>query len=425
MANEREAKGNAEWVGRGASACWHARISIPGEGRKRFKLSTPTGRPLNDREADAELAREMAAELSESIRSRVFEREKHRLSARLTVKEFGELWTSGELYKRHGEVRKLKIKKSVKDDRFRLNAYVYPFLGNTAVADVTELDVERALAKAAAKAEAKLGRPWRQASKFQVYEIMRRLFDLAIKPGRLRADNPVSSDLRPGKDAPKLFCFLYPSELVALLGSTKVPLARRVHYALASYTGLRKGSLAALTWGSLDFEHNTITSLVSKTGLPQIFAQADPEIPGLRSLMVVLKRYHEHLGCPGAHVPIVSDLGCRRGREAAALRDDLRAAGITRELLFSTAPNVEALRFHDQRAGLVTWARRAGKGWGWISDRTGHLTPNMMDRYDRGARTLADLQYTPFPDISTAVPELATDLANVTRIDAARRGTAG
>jgi integrase len=325
----------------------------------------------------------------------------------------------------HGEVRGLKEKKSVDDDRYRLRRHVYPFIGHLPVADVTEIDVERALAKAAQKAEVKLGRPWRQATKFQVYEVMRRLFDLSIKPGHLRADNPVSSDLRPGKDAPKLFCFLYPNELVALLGCTAIPLARRMHYALAAYTGLRKGSLAELRWGSLDFEHGTITSLKSKTGLPQIFAQADPAIPGLKSLMVVLKRWQELQGCPEAHELIVRDHGCKPRREATTLRADLKDAGITRELLFSTAVNVEPLRFHDMRAGFVTWARRAGKGRGWIADRTGHLTDDMMNRYDRQARTLADLDYTPFPDIATAVPELANDLANVTRLNARRQGEAG
>jgi hypothetical protein len=30
----------------------------------------------------------------------------------------------------------------------------------------------------------------------------------------------------------------------------------------------------------------------------------------------------------------------------------------------------------------------------------------MIDRYDRGAQTLSDLQYEPFPDISRALPEL-------------------
>jgi len=425
MANERHGKGTASWVGRGDKGCWFARVSVPGEGRKRYKLSTPEGRPLTDREADAELAAEMTAQISEAIRTRVYEQEQARLSARLTVEQFGTLWTSGELYRTHGEVRKLKIKKSVKDDKHRLRAHVYPYIGNLAVADVTEMDVERALAKAALAAAKKLGRPWRQASKFQVYEIMRRLFDLSIKPGRLRADNPVSSDLRPGKDAPKLFSFLYPGELVALLGCKAVPIGRRVHYALATYTGLRKGSLAALTWASIDFEHGTITSLLSKTGLPQIFAQADPAIPGLKSLMVVLKRWHELQGCPEKHEPIVRDLGCRARREATALREDLKAASVTRELLFSTAANVEPLRFHDMRATFVTWARRAGKGRGWISDRTGHLDDAQMDRYDRQARSLADLDYAPFPDIGSAVPELANDLANVTRLNAQRHGSAG
>jgi hypothetical protein len=35
------------------------------------------------------------------------------------------------------------------------------------------------------------------------------IIDLAIKPGRLRADNPVSVDLKPRKDTSKLFSFPY------------------------------------------------------------------------------------------------------------------------------------------------------------------------------------------------------------------------
>ena len=60
----------------------------------------------------------------------------------------------------------------------------------------------------------------------------------------------------------------------------------------------------------------------------------------------------------------------------------------------------------DLRATFVTWARRAGKDSGWIQDRTGHLTDEIMRRYDRGARSLADLQMQPFPDIADAIPEL-------------------
>jgi hypothetical protein len=45
----------------------------------------------------------------------------------------------------------------------------------------------------------------------------------------------------------------------------------------------------------------------------------------------------------------------------------------------------------------------------------------MMDRYDRGARLLADLKYEPFPDITSAIPELSNILSNVTRIEAFRQ----
>jgi integrase len=412
MPSKRHGQGTVEWI----SGCWHAKVSVPGEGRRRFKLSTPDGRALSDRERDRALAIRLAAELSKHLRSEAYQREQHRLAVRTTVREFGELWTSGELLKRYGEVRGLKLKRSAQADAYRLRAHIYPFLGESAIGDVSEQEIERAVARAAAAAEKKRGKPWRQASKFQVYQVLRRLFELAVKPGRLRTTNPVSEDLRPRRDAAKLFGFLYPNELLALLGCTEIPLARRVYYGLAVYTGLRKGSLAQLTWNSIDFEHGTITSLISKNGMPQIFAVSDPEISGLASLMVVLKRWQEHQGCPASSALAVPDIGCKKDREAETLRADLKCAGITRAMLFARSAQVEPLRFHDLRATLVTWARRAGKGQGWIADRTGHLTEEVMRRYDRGARMLADLKYLPFPDLSTAIPELSRDLDNVARL---------
>ena len=407
------ATGSIEWVGRNGRGCWFARISIPGEGRQRIKLKHPRGhRFLTDRDGDRELARKLATQLSEHLRADATNREAARLAGRLSVQQLGEMWTSGELLKRYGPIWGLREKKSVSDDKYRLQAHVYPHIGHVAVADVTGNDIGQMMARAAAAAEEKRGKPWRQATRWQLYQLVKRLFDLAVEPAQLRADNPVSAGLRPPRDAPKLYSFLYPAELVALLGCEAVPLPRRVHYALAIYTGLRKGSLGALTWGSVDFEHGTLTSLESKTGLPQIFALSDPALPGLQSLQAVLARYRVLQGRPGRQEPIVGDLGCRAGREAEALRADLQAAGVRRELLFTRSAKVEPLRFHDARATFVSWARRAGKGRGWIADRTGHLTDAMMDRYDRGARLLADLRYEPFPDISDAIPELSRSLPN-------------
>ncbi len=95
-----------------------------------------------------------------------------------------------------------------------------------------------------------------------------------------------------------------------------------------------------------------------------------------------------------------------RNGEAGALADDLRAAGVERAALYHRAKNAEPLRFHDLRATFVTWAKRDGKGDGCISDRTGHLTPEMIERYSRAARTLADLKINPFPDLTGEIPEL-------------------
>jgi integrase len=124
--------------------------------------------------------------------------------------------------------------------------------------------------------------------------------------------------------------------------------------------------------------------------------------------MALLRLWYALHGAPRADDPIVTDaeVGYDRKRLATALRDDLKAVGVTRYILFEEdAPNVEALRFHDLRSTFCTWARRIGKSDAWISERTGHeLSGDMNNRYDRGATTLEDLAYAPFPDISRAIP---------------------
>jgi integrase len=350
------------------------------------------------------------------VKAELAAQEKAAREKRLTVKQLGEQWTSHELFKIHGEINGLREKASAKDDGYRLARYVYPVIGSKPVADVEEADIERIMREAQSRARTLKGKPkLSSASRFQIWQCMSRLFDLAIRPARLRETSPVPEYLRPSRGKRKLYGFLYPSELLALLKCRTVPLGRRMLYALAVYTGLRKGSLFALTWGGIDFENGTLTSLKSKTGLPQLF-----EIPG--TLLELLARWYEQCGRPGKGTLIVRGVDVRAEREAEALRDDLRAAGVQREALVgATADNVEPLRFHDLRATFVTWAMREGKGDGWISDRTGHLTPEMRARYARAARILADLKYEPFPSLDRSVPELWELPDNVRSIATGRR----
>jgi integrase len=409
------ALGSPEWVGRGARGTWHAKISLPGAGRKRIKLKRRDGTYLDSKEKDRALAKELTAELAVLLRSDEYALEQA-TSVVETTEQFGERWTSGELYRTYGEVRRLKPKASASHDRNRLRKYVYPYIGTKPISKITEEEIGQAFARAFADSEKRRGKPLRPATKRHIYMVTHRLFDLAIKPGRLRTDNPVSIDFLPGKGSTKLFSFLYPDELLEVLGCEAVPLVRRVYYALASYTGLRKSSLRVFRWSSIDFEDNTILSVKNKTGVPLIFSQSDPLLPGLVTLMTVLRRYREYCGWPDADAFVIPiDLECKKDSEAETLRLDLKTAGITRKILFTHSEFVEALRFHDLRATFVTWARRAGKGDGWVADRTGHIGTAMMQRYDRGARSIADLRYKPFPDISLAIPELSKD-SNVARI---------
>jgi len=143
-------------------------------------------------------------------------------------------------------------------------------------------------------------------------------------------------------------------------------------------------------------------------------------------LMQVLAAWHALRGEPGRDQPVVLDVGFERGHgEAQVLRADLKAVGVTREVLFSEAQTVEPLRFHDTRATFVTWAKRAGKSDAWISERTGHLTKAMIERYTRPAQTLADLEYEPFPALDGLVRALEAARESSTNRPQAPKGGPG
>lgn len=430
----REATGSVEWVPERGGR-WCAKITTKEGRRIREEALDEHGNFLftvKD-EATREAARRWAQEFSAAIReptAPVPDRVRHET----TVRAFGHEWTSGALFRRYGKIKRLKIKKSVDDDIRRLEQHVYPFIGDLPVAEVTEEQIEQAFAKARVAFKKRYGYAPSAGTDRQIYMVAHRLFDLAIKPGRLRKDNPVSIDSLPEPDPEKLYSFLYPNELLQVLKCVEVPIERRVYYALATYTGFRKGSIRVAgerkrgeateedeqikryLWSSIDLEHSTILSLINKNGRPQLIDQLDDTLPGLGSLIELLRRWREFSGWPPDTAPVIPTLHCRRRAEAAALRQDLLVAGVTRGILFTNTNEIQALRFHDLRATFVTWAKRAGKHDGWIKHRTGHITDAIMERYNRAALNVAELRLKPgpFPDISLAIPELAG--LNVSRL---------
>jgi integrase len=197
-----------------------------------------------------------------------------------------------------------------------------PEFGALPAAHVTTEDIATIMAKHA---------PGRAQTKQHTYNRLHRLFDLAIFPLRLRPDgsNPVSQYLRPAADEHKLFNFLYPEEVLALLKCADVPLGFRVLCALAVYGGPRKGSLFALRWKWVDFVNGTISAPRMKNKRP-LFFDADS------ALMAVLCASHRFCGEPDGEASVVRSIGSEKGKGhvAGLLRDSLRTARVTPWSLF-------------------------------------------------------------------------------------------
>ena len=240
-----------------------------------------------------------------------------------------------------------------------------------------------------------------------MHSYLSRIFSLAEIPLGLRkpGTNPVLAAYRPAKDTEKLYSYLYPSEVLALLGQPQIRLGRRVLYLVSNYFGWRKGTLKAFRWKGIHWDHGTVTVLHQKGrvrldagendehGMP-IFFRVEPAC-----VLTVLRAWWEHCGRPGGDELVFREL---RGAaeswkedhdEAKVLRADLKASlpdDKLRPILFSEASNVQQIRFHDGRATFCTWARRAGRDGTWIEERTGASpTSEMLERYTRMAVSLA------------------------------------
>lgn len=94
-------------------------------------------------------------------------------------------------------------------------------------------------------------------------------------------------------------------------------------------------------------------------------------------------------------------------RLAEVLRASLWEAKVRRSELHVDRANSRKLRVHHLRGTFVTLNLANGKTESWTSDRTGHGSSEMVNRYRRAARSARELGLGALDPLDMAIPELA------------------
>jgi integrase len=300
-----------------------------------------------------------------------------------TFRSLAERWTSGELARLHPD--HVRTKKSTSEDRQRL-AKLYPVIGDIPLQAFRLADAKRAMS---AIPEGRL-----PATRRHYAQLISRVLSLAAWPCELIERSPLPRGFLPAVGKRPAFDCLRPSEDVRLLGCTAIPFQDRLLYGVLAREGLRAGEARALRWIDIDLAHGVLRLDVNKTGVPRVWAMSD-DVKRTLAAIRAQQRPDERV-FPSVAV-----------KAAALFRDHLRLANIDRPELFERTFQRRPIRIHDLRATFIATALAEGRSESWVSDRTGHTTSAMIQRYRRSARTAQELGLGPLQPLDHCLPELA------------------
>lgn len=291
---------------------------------------------------------------------------------------------------------------STKESRGRLKKHVLPIFGAIAITDVQRDDLKKFVerlddhvrASAEREREGKKGKGdygWKTAT--HIWSDVAKMFKDSCSSKRralcVRNDNPAQGVVGPDRGGRKAPQYIWPSEFLAFVACTKIPIEWRRLLALSTLLYCRPEELEPLEWGDVDLEHRTVhihravdrvrnkgRVKETKTGI----ARRVPIEPRLLPLLQAMRA--EGAGRRLVKMPPAYAL-------SRTLRKHLRLAGVTREDLFKTdATRQQITWYHATRSTGITWCAVRGDDPVKLMRRAGHTDFATTMLYIREAENL-------------------------------------
>jgi integrase len=225
---------------------------------------------------------------------------------------------------------------------------------------------------------------------------------IAVYPARLRTSSPIPRGWLPKPGKKLKYPILLPEEDAALLQTTTIPIHRRLLYGILHREGIRRGDAAGLRWRQLDLNLGTLRIEDDKTDNSRMFT-LDPGV------VAALRAWKEMKGETASDdLVLAGDNGrvANLDHLAADLRDDLRAAGVTRSELFEAHGRWGRFVAHTLRHSYVTRSLARGVPEDTVRQHTGHVS-NELRRYREFATSVAELHLEDLIPLNEAIPEFA------------------
>lgn len=290
---------------------------------------------------------------------------------------------------------------SVSDNEAHYRHHIRPVLGGIKVADWLPADLRRLVAALDEKVltgtvEWKTAKNiWGTASK-----MCSDAHTSKVEALRCREDNPAANVEGPDRGVEKGKVYLYPSEALALLACTDVPLRWRRWVALSLYTGVRAGELRVLRWADVNLEHQQIHvhrawSNKAKRIKPTKGMQ-NRHVPIEPTLLPLLQAIRAESPDAEMVAPEIAS-ECLLATE---LRDRyLPKAGVNRVELHEQSDTSKRFGWHDLRTTNATWLAVRGDDPLRIQARLGHQQFSTTQSYIVEANNVRAGFGEPFPPL--------------------------